>query len=102
MFCKGARTLHTDAASCPTTMGTGIPSPNAGSRLFLTNAQPDSSEPAVAPKGPVLCQRVAELRKKQSLTLDQLARVSGISRSMLSQIERGQTNPALAVTFRIG
>ncbi len=49
----------------------------------------------------VLCSRVTELRKKNDLTLDQLATLSGVSRSMLSQIERGQANPTLAVTFRI-
>lgn len=49
----------------------------------------------------VLCSRVTELRKKNKLTLDQLATSSGVSRSMLSQIERGQANPTLAVTFRI-
>lgn len=49
----------------------------------------------------VLCQRVTELRKNNNLTLEQLATSSGVSRSMLSQIERGQANPTLAVTFRI-
>ena len=49
----------------------------------------------------VLCRRVSELRKKNKLTLDQLASLSGVSRSMLSQIERGKANPTLAVTFRI-
>ncbi len=48
-----------------------------------------------------LCLRVAELRKKRGLTLEQLASASGVSRSMLSQIERGQANPTLAVTYRI-
>lgn len=48
-----------------------------------------------------LCLRVATLRKQHQLTLDQLATMSGVSRSMLSQIERGQANPTLAVTFRI-
>jgi transcriptional regulator with XRE-family HTH domain len=48
-----------------------------------------------------LCQRVAELRQQRRLTLDQLATASGVSRSMLNQIERGLANPTLAVTFRI-
>ena len=48
-----------------------------------------------------LCHRVTDLRKKHKLTLDQLAAASGVSRSMLSQIERGKANPTLAVTFRI-
>ncbi len=51
--------------------------------------------------GQVLCERVIELRKKKGLTLDQLASASGVSRSMLSQIERGRANPTLAVALRI-
>jgi transcriptional regulator with XRE-family HTH domain len=53
------------------------------------------------PASHALCTRVTALRKKNKLTLDQLAAASGVSRSMLSQIERGQANPTLTVTFRI-
>lgn len=53
------------------------------------------------PASQALSDRVTELRKKHKLTLDQLAGASGVSRSMLSQIERGKANPTLAVTFRI-
>jgi len=53
------------------------------------------------PSGQVLCERVTELRQRNNFTLEQLAAASGVSRSMLSQIERGQANPTLAVTFRI-
>jgi transcriptional regulator with XRE-family HTH domain len=49
----------------------------------------------------MLCERVTELRQRNNFTLEQLATASGVSRSMLSQIERGQANPTLAVTFRI-
>jgi transcriptional regulator with XRE-family HTH domain len=48
-----------------------------------------------------LASRVIELRKRRGLTLEQLAAASGVSRSMLSQIERGKANPTLAVTLRI-
>ncbi len=48
-----------------------------------------------------LRQRVIELRQSHNFTLDQLASASGVSRSMLSQIERGRANPTLAVTFRL-
>ena len=60
--------------------------------------QPDISQD---PIGRALCERVTDLRKKHKLTLEQLASASGVSRSMLSQIERGQANPTLAVTYRI-
>ncbi len=48
-----------------------------------------------------LCNRVRELRKKSHKTLEQLSGDSGVSRSMLSQIERGKANPTLVVAFRI-
>jgi len=53
------------------------------------------------PTGQVLCERVTALRQASNFTLEQLAAASGVSRSMLSQIERGRANPTLAVTFRI-
>ncbi len=49
----------------------------------------------------LLGERVSQFRQLQSLTLEQLAAASGVSRSMLSQIERGKANPTLAVTQRI-
>ena len=49
----------------------------------------------------LLGERVAQDRQLQGLTLEQLAAESGVSRSMLSQIERGRANPTLAVTQRI-
>lgn len=62
---------------------------------------PNKNRPATDPASQALCQRVTQLRKQHRLTLDKLAAASGVSRSMLSQIERGQANPTLAVTFRI-
>ena len=62
----------------------------------MTNSSQDSD-----PASQALSSRVTALRKKNKLTLDQLAAASGVSRSMLSQIERGQANPTLTVTFRI-
>ena len=40
-------------------------------------------------------------RKRRKLTLDQLAVLSGVSRSMLSQIERGEANPTFAVLWSL-
>jgi transcriptional regulator with XRE-family HTH domain len=47
------------------------------------------------------CRRVRELRSARGWSLEVLASASGVSRSMLSQIERNQANPTLAVTVRI-
>ena len=49
----------------------------------------------------LLCGRVRELRKKKGWTLEELSTACGVSRSMLSEIERGNANPTLAVAFRI-
>jgi transcriptional regulator with XRE-family HTH domain len=45
--------------------------------------------------------RVKRLRAERGWSLEALANASGVSRSMLSQIEREQANPTLAVTLRI-
>jgi transcriptional regulator with XRE-family HTH domain len=45
--------------------------------------------------------RVKHLRSARGWSLESLANASGVSRSMLSQIEREQANPTLAVTLRI-
>lgn len=60
-----------------------------------------------APTGPAeaitrhLGGRVKQLRAERGWSLEALANASGVSRSMLSQIEREQANPTLAVTLRI-
>lgn len=45
--------------------------------------------------------RVKQLRNARNWSLEALAAASGVSRSMLSQIERDKANPTLAVTLRI-
>lgn len=44
---------------------------------------------------------LAALRAQRRLTLDDLSRSAGVSKSMLSQIERGQANPTVAVVWRL-
>ncbi|MFP5390969.1 MAG: helix-turn-helix domain-containing protein [Gammaproteobacteria bacterium] len=41
------------------------------------------------------------LRLARGLTLDDLSRMAGVSKSMLSQIEREKANPTIAVTWRL-
>jgi transcriptional regulator with XRE-family HTH domain len=48
-----------------------------------------------------LCRRLKELRAERGWSLDALSKACGVSRSMLSQIERNQANPTLVVMFRI-
>lgn len=45
--------------------------------------------------------RVRDLRTAQGLSLDALAEASGVSRSMISLIERGETSPTAVVLERL-
>jgi transcriptional regulator with XRE-family HTH domain len=48
-----------------------------------------------------LGRRVKKLRAERGWSLEELAAASGVSRSMLSEIERENANPTLSVTYRI-
>ena len=50
---------------------------------------------------PSVGQVVHRLRRAKNLTLEELARRSGVSKSMLSQIERNRTNPTFATIWRL-
>ncbi len=70
------------------------------------NSESDAPKraPAGAPAEAIsrhLGSRVKHLRTGRGWSLEALAAASGVSRSMLSQIEREQANPTLAVTLRI-
>lgn len=54
---------------------------------------------AVAP--PKFGGEILRARKDAGLSLDELARRSGVSKSILSQIERDATNPTIATVWRI-
>lgn len=48
-----------------------------------------------------VCRQIKQLRADLGWSLEQLSGASGVSRSMLSQVENGKVNPTLAVTHRI-
>lgn len=56
---------------------------------------PESLEP------PRVGATLQALRQAQGLSLDELSRRAGVSKSMLSQIERNQANPTVAVVWRL-
>lgn len=47
-------------------------------------------------------QRLREERRKRDWTLDELSERSGVSRAMISKIERGQSSPTAALLSRLG
>jgi transcriptional regulator with XRE-family HTH domain len=49
----------------------------------------------------LLSQRIRDLRQARGHTLEQLATLSGVSRSMISLIERRQTSPTAAVLDKL-
>ena len=52
-------------------------------------------------KAPEIGSRLQALRKQQGLSLDDLAATSKVSRSMLSQVERGLANPTFATLWAL-
>ncbi|WP_420477095.1 helix-turn-helix domain-containing protein [Noviherbaspirillum sp. ST9] len=60
----------------------------------MKNTSPPSSPPEVGAT-------LQKLRLKRGLTLDDLSRAAGVSKSMLSQIEREKANPTIAVAWRL-
>ncbi|MEY2409811.1 MAG: hypothetical protein QOF48_2481 [Verrucomicrobiota bacterium] len=67
-------------------------------RVQKTNNRPVPAADAISRH---LGGRLKLLRRERNWSLEALANASGVSRSMLSQIEREQANPTLAVTLRI-
>jgi transcriptional regulator with XRE-family HTH domain len=65
--------------------------------LATGKTEPNGATPSAA----VLGARVRALREGTDLSLRDLAERSGVSAPMLSQVERGETSPTLAVAERI-
>jgi transcriptional regulator with XRE-family HTH domain len=55
--------------------------------------------PATPP--PEVGVNLQKMRLARGLTLDDLSRIAGVSKSMLSQIEREKANPTIAITWRL-
>jgi XRE family transcriptional regulator, regulator of sulfur utilization len=55
--------------------------------------------PAQSPPEVGAC--LQRLRLSRGLTLEDLSRMAGVSKSMLSQIEREKANPTIAITWRL-
>jgi len=49
----------------------------------------------------LVAQNLKKIREEKKLSLDKLAELSGVSKSMLGQIERGESNPTISVVWKI-
>ena len=59
------------------------------------------SAPSAASAPPRVGEQIQRLRMERKLTLDDLSRAAGVSKSMLSEIERDKANPTIAVAWRL-
>lgn len=49
----------------------------------------------------IISDNLKELRENRKLSLDQVAKLTGVSKSMLGQIERGEVNPTISTVWKI-
>jgi transcriptional regulator with XRE-family HTH domain len=70
----------------------------------MTESTDRSADPAADPADGIhtrIAQRVRDLRAARSLSLEALAQASGVSRSMISLIERAESSPTAVVLERL-
>ena len=48
-----------------------------------------------------VAQNIKHIREEKKLTLDAAASITGVSRSMLAQIEKGDVNPTISILWKI-
>lgn len=49
----------------------------------------------------IVAKNIKRLREENKLSMDELAKLSGVSKSMLAQIERGDGNPTISTLWKI-
>ena len=49
----------------------------------------------------IVARNIRRLREEKKLSMDELSRLSGVSKSMLSQIERGEGNPTISTLWKL-
>ena len=50
---------------------------------------------------PIIGNNLAQLRRQKGLSLDKLSDLSGVSKAMIGQIERGESNPTVNTLWKI-
>lgn len=49
----------------------------------------------------IVAKNIKRLREEKKLSMDELAKLSGVSKSMLAQIERGEGNPTISTLWKL-
>ena len=72
---------------------------SSGTRRAAASAAPTLAQTVAAP--PRVGEQIQRLRAERRMTLDDLSRAAGVSKSLLSEIERDKANPTIAVAWRL-
>ena len=72
---------------------------SSGTRRSSSSTAATAAQSVAAP--PRVGEQIQRLRSERKMTLDDLSRAAGVSKSMLSEIERDKANPTIAVAWRL-
>lgn len=72
---------------------------SSGTRRSSSSTSATAAQSIAAP--PRVGEQIQRLRSERKMTLDDLSRAAGVSKSMLSEIERDKANPTIAVAWRL-
>ena len=73
----------------------------ASSGIRRTAKRAPATPDLVIAAPPRVGEQIQRLRSERRMTLDELSRAAGVSKSMLSEIERDKANPTIAVAWRL-
>ena len=49
----------------------------------------------------IVAKNIRRLREESKLSMDELSKLSGVSKNMLAQIERGEENPTISTLWKL-
>ncbi len=74
---------------------------SSGTRRGAANTTANAVTASTNTAPPRVGEQIQRLRAERRMTLDDLSRAAGVSKSMLSEIERDKANPTIAVAWRL-
>lgn len=100
------QTFEADVAAGPSLISTTVTRKAAseGGNEVASDDAANAAETAAASSaalGQVVAQNLKRLRRRQGYSLERLAKLSGVSRAMLGQIETGRSVPTIGLLARV-